>query len=114
MRKVLTVMVTLSVAACGPALRWEKPGADDKAIANDLTGCRRAAQVEAARDYPYFYPWAFPLGRPIYWQRAELDRAYSENRLTSFCMRIRGYVQVPVQTAPQTRAPAPPASPESQ
>jgi len=108
MRKVLTVMLALSVAACGPALRWEKSGADEKATADDLVGCRRAAQDEVAREFPfYYYPWTYPIGRPVFWHRSELDRSYSEDRLTSFCMRNKGYAQVPV--APQTPA----ASPES-
>jgi hypothetical protein len=112
MRRVLTLVLVLSVAGCGPAMRWEKPGADEKATADDLVGCRRAAQDESMREFPFHYPWGFPLSRrPFYWQRSEIDRFYFENRLTSFCMRSKGYALVPVAPAPQTQPPPPP-SPE--
>jgi hypothetical protein len=111
MRKVLTVILALSAVACGPAMRWEKPGVDDKTTADDLIGCRLAARDEVEREFPFYYPWpSYPTRHPIYWQRAELDRSYGESRLTSFCMRNKGYAQVPA--APQTQAPPPPASPE--
>jgi hypothetical protein len=38
------------------------------------------------------------------------ERFYTENRLTAFCMRTKGYEQVPVQ--PETQAPQQPPSPE--
>ncbi len=111
MRKVLTLILALSVVACSPAMRWEKPGADERATTGDLIGCRRAAQDEVEREFPFFHPWAFPFSRSYYWQRSELDRSYEVDRLTSFCMRTKGYAQVPV--SPQTQAPTTPASPES-
>jgi len=121
MRKVLPVLLMLGVAACGPAMRWDKPGANDEMTATDLEACRQAAWQEANR-YPYgYYPWGFgpPVwglhrGNYLMWQmRQDNDRFYVENRLRSFCMRTKGYELVPVQQAPQTQAPqTPPASPE--
>jgi hypothetical protein len=110
MRRVLSLLLTLSVAACGPPLRWMKPGVDDQATTNDLTDCRRLARNEAMRDFPFYYPWAFPLGRAYYWSSAELDRSYAESRLTSFCMRTKGYALVEVR--PETTAPPPPSPTE--
>ncbi len=125
MRKVLPVLLTLSVAACATPMRWEKPGATDASTAADMTDCRRAAQHEAMRYYPYgygygYYPgglgWGFHRRSAFYWQmRQDNDRFYAENRLTAFCMRTRGYEQIEVRPAPQPQAPPPappPASPE--
>ena len=119
MRKVLPVLLMLGVAACAPPMRWEKPGATAEMLSFDMTACRQAAQQEAMR-YPFgYYPFAF--GPPVWgmrrgnwtlWQmRADSDRFYAENRLTSFCMRNKGYEQVEVRQAPETQAPQAPPSP---
>ncbi len=115
MRRVVPFLLLLAVSACGPELRWDKPGATQQMVATDMTACRSAAQVEANR---YFYPWGWGgwgwgYGRHsgLMWSmRADSDRFLTETRLTAFCMRNKGYEQVPVQ--PQTQAPPPPASPE--
>ena len=89
-------------------------------VSFDITSCRQAAQQEAMRYYSFgYYPFAF--GPPVWgmrrgnwalWQmRADSDRFLAEHRLTSFCMRNKGYEQVEVRPAPQTQAPPPP-SPE--
>ena len=106
-------ILMLAVSACGTPMRWDKPGATDHMVQADMTSCRQAAQVEANRT---FYPWGWDgwgWGRHsgLLWQmRADNDRFLTETRLTSFCMRTKGYDQVPVQ--PQTQAPPQPASPE--
>lgn len=121
MRKVLPVLLMLGVAACGPALRWEKPGATEQMLSFDMTSCRQAAQQEAMLAYSFgYYPFAF--GPPVwglrrgnwaFWQmRADSDRFFAENRLTNFCMRNKGWAQVEVRPAPQTQAPQPAPSPE--
>ena len=112
MRRVVPFLLMLAVSACGTPMRWDKPGATEQMAAADMTACRSAAQVEANR---YFYPWGWGglgwgYGRHggLLWQiRADNDRFLTETRLTSFCMRTKGYELVPVQ--PQTQ---PPASPE--
>jgi hypothetical protein len=109
MRQVLSVLFVLCVAACGPPLRWEKPGVDALATATDLAGCRRAAQDEAMRSFPLYSTWYTPYGRSLSWLHADADRANAEDRLTAFCMRTKGYALVEVK--PQTTAPAPPAQP---
>ena len=122
MRKILPVLLLLAVAACGTPARWQKPGVSDEITEDDMKSCRQAAWQEANRYYPFgYYPFGF--GPPVWggrrgnymlWQmRQDNDRFYAENRLTSFCMRTKGYELVPVQQAPQTQAPqTPPASPE--
>jgi len=118
MRKVLPVLLMFAVAGCA-TLRWDKPGATDATIANDMVACRQAAQQEAMR-YPWgYYPWGgfgMPIGMHrgnwMLWQmRQDNDRFYLENRLSAFCMRTKGYEQVEVRQAPQTQAPPAP-SPE--
>ena len=117
MRKVLSVLLMLGVAACGMDMRWETPGVSDEGAASDLGSCRHAAQLEANR---YYYPWGWGGGwgwgfgrrSSLLWQmRADNDRFYAENRLTNFCMRTKGYELVKVQQ-PQTQAPQPTPSPE--
>jgi hypothetical protein len=44
--------------------------------------------------------------------RQDNDRFYAENRLAAFCMRTKGYDQVPVQQVPPTQVP-PQQQPES-
>ncbi len=112
MRKVLSIVLAFAIPACAPPMRWARPGTDERTVINDLTTCRRAAQMETMRDFPFYYPWVypFPYSRTIYWQRAELDRYYAEDRLTSFCMRTKGYELVEVR--PEATPAAPPRSPE--
>ena len=96
---VLATIVGLSamLAGCGPPMHWEKPGADQEAMARDQSDCRVAAQQEANRN---FYP--APIG-PLYgsrwsgvwWQQSESQRFYAETNLSRFCMRNKGYELVP-------------------
>jgi hypothetical protein len=117
MGRVVPFLLMLAVSACGTPMRWDRLGATEQMVAADTTACRSAAQVEANR---YFYPWGWGgwgwgYGRHngLLWQmRADNDRFLTETRLTAFCMRTKGYEQVPVQ--PQTQAPQQPlpTSPE--
>ena len=117
MRRVVPFLLMLAVSACGTPMRWDKPGATDQMVQTDMSACRQAAQIEADRYYPY-YPWGWGgwgWGRRsgLMWQmRADDERFFAESRLTAFCMRTKGYEQVPIQ--PQTQAPPPqqPPSPE--
>ncbi|MBN9088460.1 MAG: hypothetical protein J0J01_16265 [Reyranella sp.] len=117
MRKVLPVLLMLGVAACAGDMRWTKPGISDEGASVDLGSCRHAASREASR---YYYPWGWGGGwgwgfgrrSSLFWQmRADNDRFVTENRLTSFCMRTKGYELTKVEK-PQTQPPPPPASPE--
>lgn len=117
MRRVVPFLLMLAVSACGPTLRWDKAGATEQMVATDMTACRRAAQIEANRYWPS-YPWGWGgwgwgYGRRsgLWWSmRADDERFFTENRLAAFCMRTKGYEQVPVQPqtqAPQQQAPSP-------
>jgi hypothetical protein len=118
MRKVLPVLLMLGVAACADNMRWTKPGISDEGAAVDLGSCRHAAQIEANRYYTPWgwggwpgWGWGFGRRSSLYWQmRADNDRFFAESRLTSFCMRTKGYELTKVQQ-PQTQQPSPP-SPE--
>ena len=60
MRKVLPVLLLLAVAACGPTMRWDKPGVSGELAADDMKTCRQAAWQEANRYYPFgYYPFGF-------------------------------------------------------
>ena len=113
MRRILPVLLMLAVAGCAATMRWDKPGATDEAVVADMAACRQAATQEANR----YSPWGF-YGPPIWgrrgsvwWWQMDSERFYTENRLTAFCMRTKGYEQVPVQSTPRTQAPPVP-SPE--
>ena len=112
--------VGLLAGACAPTMRWDKPGMTTEALQADQGDCRKAAADEAFRNYP-FYP-GFGLVGPPFWpyrhspdyflyrQRMETDRSFNEMRLANFCMRNKGYTQVPINAQPPVpQAPAPQA-----
>ena len=103
---VAMAAIGLLAAGCGPAMRWDKAGVSGEAVQNDQLECRRAAADEAFRNYAF--TTGFATMGPPYWgyrrqpdyfmwrQRIESDRAFYEMRLASFCMRNKGYTQVPI------------------
>jgi len=99
-RKVLPFALLLTVTACGTPARWEKPGVSAEMTATDAVECRRAAAQEAFLYNPYGWPpplWPYRRGSWLYWhQYQESERFYAENRLTTFCMRNKGYELVPI------------------
>jgi hypothetical protein len=98
MRPVWPLVLAITVAACAqPATRWEKPGADEKATADDLVTCRRAAREEAFSEFPPTFPRFVVFRRYAYYDD---NRFYTETRLTDFCMRNKGYQQVTVPLPP--------------
>jgi hypothetical protein len=107
MRGVLpfVLLSSLALSACEqPPTRWEKPGADEKATADDLVTCRRAAQEEAFSEFPPTFPRFVVFRRYAYYDD---NRFYTETRLTDFCMRNKGYTLITIQP-PKTQPPASP------
>jgi len=120
------VLAAFSLAGCGQ-YAWERPDTTDATLQADRQDCRQQAYSEAFRSYAFY--GGFPLMGPGYWgyryqpdywywrQRLESERFFYENRLTSFCMRNKGYTLVKVddtvQAVPPTApvAPVPPAAP---
>ncbi len=98
--------IGLLASGCGPAMRWDKAGMNAEAVQADQLDCRKAAADEAFRGYAFHS--GFSMMGPPFWgyrtrpdyflwrQRMETDRAFYEMRLASFCMRNKGYTQVPV------------------
>ena len=98
--------IGLLATGCGPAMRWDKAGMTVEAVQTDQFECRKAAADEAFRHYAF--TTGFAMMGPPFWgytrqpdyfmwrQRIESDRAFYEMRLASFCMRNKGYSQVPV------------------
>lgn len=120
MRRILPSLILLAVSACAfPETRWEKPGADEKIAASDLSNCRRAAQQETFHAAP-LYGFGYGFGPPYWgfrhWSFYESDRFYAEGRLTDFCMRNKGYelvtIKPPQTTPPAAPSPAPSPTPE--
>lgn len=114
MRRILPLLLSslllAGVAACSfPQTRWEKDGVTDQAVTADLVACRHAAQQEAfaTSPLPYSSPF-FGYRRWAYW---EDNRFYAESRLTSFCMRSKGYdlvtMKPPQASPPPSPTPAP-------
>jgi hypothetical protein len=96
----------LLASACAPTMRWDKPGSSAEALQADQVDCRKAAADEAFRNYAFFSGFGM-MGAPFWgyrhqpdyflWrQRLETDRAFQEMRLANFCMRNKGYTQVPI------------------
>lgn len=95
MRKILSFLLPVILAACSTATRWEKAGADEAKTDQDRAECRKAAEQEAFRQggapFPYSGSW---YGRPstsALPPSVEADRLGTENKLAAFCMRSRGY-----------------------
>lgn len=98
--------IGLLASGCGPAMRWDRPDANAETVQADQLDCRRAAASEAFRSYAFHSGFGM-MGAPFWgyrhrpdyfmWrQRLETERAFYEMRLASFCMRNKGYTQVPV------------------
>ena len=103
MRRILPFLIALVATACAlPESHWEKEGADLQMTANDLAYCRAAARNEAFAAYP------FPYGSPFYGYprgiHMEDERFFAESRLTTFCMRNKGYQSVTLNP-PQATTP---------
>lgn len=106
---LLGVAALLTLGACAQtATRWDKPQATAEAAAADLQDCRVQAQKEAFRSvgpysagYPFHGPPFFRGWRYDYEARLRQEQYFAETRLTSFCMRNKGYERVVVEDAKQ-------------
>jgi hypothetical protein len=80
---VLLGIVLVSLTACTP-MEWTRPDATRDQVRTDASDCQQRAWREAQwRSYASGpRGWRYP-----YWG----DRYYDENRLTRFCMEVRGY-----------------------
>ena len=107
-RHALSAALLLTVAACSATpMRWQKPGIAD--ATEDESQCRADAHQTAIRRMPY------GNGPPIYgvsrdmsllqWtQGMDIQRDRYEERLTTTCMRDKGFELVPV-SLPGARPP---------
>ena len=107
MKRLVLVLALLAAAGCAP-MEWTRSDATQAQMEADMRACRDQAFREASwywhgyygpagspfyygsfgRSYawPYYSPFADPWG----------DRFLEEARLTSFCMRAKGYELSPV------------------
>ena len=100
MRKVLSFALLLAVAGCATPARWEKAGVNAEMTATDAVECRRSASQEAFLYESGLPPAPRPYGRGYLRQYQDSERFYAENRLVAFCMRAKGYEQVPIPRQP--------------
>jgi hypothetical protein len=86
---------------------WDRADTEPQAMQADYIQCRQSARQEAY--WQYAYNRGFPMMGPMYWgyrnrpanyvlwrQSIESDRFFYENRMTSFCMRNKGYSLVEI------------------
>lgn len=98
-------LILAVLSACGTPMKWVKPGVDPTQADTDRFQCEAAARRESALNSPNTSAgfgigtggggvgFGFGIGTSI-------GATYDQNdvdRLTSFCLRMRGYEQVPAQ-----------------
>ena len=104
----LGIVAVLALSACAQATRWERAQTSDEAAGADLEHCRTQANQEAMRavgpypmGYPFYGPHLYRGWRYQYETRLRQEQYFAENRLTSFCMRNKGYERVVIEDAKQ-------------
>lgn len=114
-RLSIGILLAAALAACAEPATYTRSGASPEVTRADLESCQTAARNETWNYGPFFGAGVYG-GRPggFYWgggagvflwqQRLDMDRSYSQDRLTDFCMRNKGYALTPVQPpAPSQR-----------
>jgi hypothetical protein len=102
---LLPSVAVLALLAAGCAeLRWQKPGAAQATLEQDLERCRQEAHVRAERETVPSLALTPVLGtdqqgRPIVIQSHQRDaeRLLAQQDLTRSCMRAKGYELVPAE-----------------
>ncbi len=94
MRAATALFLAIALASCAE-LRWQKAGADEAALASDLSACRRQAQDRTQRMWgiapqPTMDP-RFGPGGP-----SQPDILLQESQAVNACMREKGYALVSV------------------
>ena len=96
--RFLAIALALALGACG-AVRWQKPGADDAALARDLAACRKLTQDKVGAIGGLGMPNADPrFGAPS--GPSQADVRMQEAQALGACMRGKGYVLVEQKQAP--------------
>ena len=90
--RFLAIALALALGACS-AVRWQKPGSDDAALARDLAACRKQAQDKLGGTGSLALPTASdprfgPMGP------SQADARMQEAQALGACMRGKGYVLV--------------------
>lgn len=103
-RTALVAGIALIAAGCAE-LQWQKPGATEAMLEQDLRQCQAEARIRASRFAPFSSDWprfagVDSLGRrlnaPI--DRLDSDRFLIEQDYTRSCMTAKGYQLAPVAT----------------
>jgi hypothetical protein len=106
MRSGFLAIIALLLAGCAP-MQWAREGASAEQLQDDQRACEEQAYREASLRFYNYYPGMGPaifqdsLGRrlAVYPSGPFADQfgnqLMEETRLTSFCMRAKGYDLVP-------------------
>ena len=91
---VAIVASVLCLAACGE-LRWYKSGADEAALAADLSDCGKLAQQRTLRMWGVAPPATTDprFGAPS--APSQVEMRLQESQAVDVCMRQRGYILAP-------------------
>lgn len=96
--RFFAIALALALSACG-AVRWQKPGGDDAALARDLAACRTLTQDKVGAIGGLGMPNADPrFGAPF--GPSQADARMQEAQALGACMRGKGYVLVEDKQAP--------------
>lgn len=102
------IAALLALGACAQTTRWERGQTNEEVAKADLQDCRVQASQEAARSvgpypmgYPFYGPFLYRSWRYEYEARLRQEQYFAENRLTSFCMRNKGYERVAIEDPKQ-------------
>ena len=87
--------LVLGLGGCA-GVRWQKPGADDSALAQDLTACRKLAQEKFGGAAGIVMP-SSPDPRFGPMGPSQADLRMQESQAAGMCMRGKGYALVPAE-----------------
>lgn len=107
MRSVLVLAASIGLTACAPQYMWVKQGATSDDFERDKNLCVYEAKLATAS----YSQGATPRSRSAAFAQGfgeGLTMALRENELATLCMQTKGYVQVPIGSAPPPSAYSPP------
>ena len=98
MRHLLTALLFFAFAleGCAEAPRWQRAGASDATLSDDLNACNKLAREKAARAGNLGLP---PVSDPRFGAPtgpSQAEQRLQERQAADACMREKGYALVPV------------------
>ena len=94
MRPLATVVAVVGMIGCTTSApgTWQKQGADEQAVARDISECHNVARAESLQQKPFQTAGSpTPFGMPSARQSDDLSRSTYEAERFQVCMQERGY-----------------------